>query len=249
MLATCHTTGGQYRVDVAGVGSFHFDALAATVTAHPRGSIPWNVIQEAYDRSVLPIVLQARETEVLHASAVRLRGVVAFCGVSGTGKSTLAFALSRRGHPLWADDAVAVGFRDSSVVAFPLPFELHLRPRAAQFFGPVRPTAGAGSLAGPADRSAAPLAAVCVLSRCEEDLDDDHGVRIEQLRASEAIPALLAQAYCFSLEDLDRKRRMVERYMLLAARVPVFALRFRPRFELLPRVLDQVERLFARGPA
>jgi hypothetical protein len=250
MLATCHAAGGQHRVDVAGVGSFHFDALVATVTAHARASVPRAAIQEAYDRSVLPIVLQARGTEVLHASAVQLGGVVAFCGVSGIGKSTLAFALSRRGHPLWADDALAVGLRGASAVAFPLPFEMRLRPHAAEFFGLERPTAdtGAGSVPGSPDRSAAPLAAVCVLSRREADLGDDHGVRIERLRAP-AIPALLAQAYCFSLEDPDLKRRLVERYMTLAARVPVFALQFRPRFELLPRILDQVERLVARGSA
>jgi len=247
MLATCHTIDGQHRVDVAGVGSFHFDALAATVTAHPRASIPCAVIQETYDRSVLPIVLQARETEVLHASAVRLRGVVAFCGASGIGKSTLAFALSRRGHPLWADDAVAVGFPDSAAVAFPMSFEIRLRARAAAFFRVGRLPAAA-SLPGPPDGSAAPLGAVCVLSRGEENAHDDRGVCLERLGPSEALPALLAHAYCFSLEDTDRKRRMVERYMLLAARVPVFALRFQPRFELLPRILDEVERL-AGSPA
>lgn len=249
-LASCHADGGQRRVDVAGVGSFHFDALAETVTAHPQTAIPLAVIVETYYRSVLPVVLQARGTEVLHASAVRAGGVVAFCGASGTGKSTLAFALSRRGHQLWADDALAIGLRGPSAVAFPLPCEIRLRPRAVAFFGLARQTAAAVSVAvprEPADRNPAPLAAVLVLSRREEAADD-RSVCIERLRPTAALPALLAHAYCFSLEDPDLKRRMVERYMALAARVPVFALRFRPGFEWISRVLDQVERV-ARASA
>lgn len=244
-LASCHAVGGQRRVDVAGVGCFHFDGLAETVTAYPRTSVPSAVIRETYDRSVLPIVLQARGTEVLHASAVRAGRIVAFCGASGIGKSTLAFALSRRGHQLWADDALAIGLRGPSAVAFPLPFEMRLRLSAATFFGLERPTAAAISVSvprDPGDQSAVPLAALFVLSRREEELDD-RSVRIERLRPPAALPALLAHAYCFSLEDPDLKRRMVERYMALAARVPVFALRFRPGFELLSRVLDQVERV------
>jgi hypothetical protein len=71
-------------------------------------------------------------------------------------------------------------------------------------------------------------------------------VRIERLRPSAALPALLAHAYCFSLEDPGLKRAMVQHYIELAARVPVFALRFQPRFELLPLILDEIERI-ARG--
>jgi hypothetical protein len=230
---------------VAGVGSFEFDALAERVTAHPQASVPLAVIEETYARSVLPVVLQSRGTEVLHASAVRAGGVVAFCGASGIGKSTLAFALSRRGHQLWADDAVAIGLRRPSAIAFSLPFEIRLRPRAVAFFRTARQAAAAVSIPVPrelADQRAAPLAAVLVLSRHDEGADD-RSVHIERLQPTAALPALLAHAYCFSLEDPDLKRRMVERYMALAARVPVYALRFRPGFDLLSRVLDQVERV------
>jgi hypothetical protein len=249
-LASCHSVDGRRRVDVVGVGSFRFGALADTVTAHPWTSVPAKVIEETYYRSVLPVVLQARGTEVLHASAVHAGGVVAICGASGTGKSTLAFALSRRGHRLWADDALAIGLRGPSPVAFPVPFEIRLRPRAVTFFGLGRQTAVAASAPGPrepADQSEAPLAAVLVLSRYDEKARD-RSVQVERLRPTAALTALLAHAYCFSLEDPDLKRRMVERYMALAARVPVFALRFRPGFELLPGVLDQVEWVARTSP-
>jgi hypothetical protein len=226
------------------VASFQFGAPADTVTAWPHRAVRREAIAETYYRSVLPIVLQACGTEVLHASAVQAGGVVALCGTSGTGKSSIAFGLSRRGHRLWADDAVAFDLSGPSVVALPLPFEMRLRPRAAAFFGVEAEAAGAASSGGPLQQVAldpVPLAALCVLSRGEEERRG-RGVKIERLRPPAGLAALLAHAYCFSLEE-DLKRSMVQHYMELAARVPVFALRFRPGLELLPLILDEIEQV------
>ena len=242
-LASCDTIDGQPRVDVNGVGAFHVDSLSGTVTAYPRDAVPSVMIDEAYTRWVLPIVLQAHGTEVLHASAVRARGVVALCADSGVGKSTLAFALSRRGHQLWADDALAIGIRGPSAVAFALPFEMRLRPRSAAFFG-VEVKTDRALASEPADDrprpSEAPITAVFVLRRCESG-HGDRGVSVERLRPPMAVSALLAHAYCFSLEDPDLKRAMVAHYVDLAARVPVFALRFRPGLGMLRSMVDQIE--------
>lgn len=52
---------------------------------------------------------QRRETIVLHASVVAISGqAVAFVGVKGAGKSTMAATLQARGHALMADDILAV---------------------------------------------------------------------------------------------------------------------------------------------
>jgi hypothetical protein len=59
--------------------------------------------------SVLAAVLHGRRMVLLHASAIHTgRGVVVFMGHCGAGKSTLAAALSQRGHRLFADDRVRV---------------------------------------------------------------------------------------------------------------------------------------------
>jgi hypothetical protein len=242
MLASCYALDGQRRVDVPGVAGFSFGAPSESVTAYPLTSVRPEVIEETYCRWVLPMVLQACGTEVLHASAVQTGGVVALCGTSGVGKSTIAFAMSRRGHRLWADDAVAIDLSGPSVVALPLPFEMRLRPRAAAFFGVEPQTAGAASAGAMDQAGPAPLTALCVLSRGEEERRGCD-VRIERLRPSAALPALLAHAYCFSLEDRGLKRAMVLHYMDLAARVPVFALRFQPGLELLSLILDAIEQV------
>ena len=44
------------------------------------------------------------------------------------------------------------------------------------------------------------------------------------------------------LEDLDRKRRMMETYLELVQRVEVVRFQFPPGFDRLPAVLDELER-------
>jgi hypothetical protein len=247
VLAYCFELRGRHWVDVPTVASFGFAVPAKVVTAIPHQPPRSALIRDTYRRSVLPIVLQAGGAEVLHASAVRMsRGVVALCGVSGAGKSTLAVALSRRGYPLWADDVVALDTTGPHVDAMPLPFEVHLRPQAAALFGEelgaTRRARAARRTANGMEPASVRLLALCVLSR-EDDGPD--AVAPTQLRAA-AVPALLSHAYCYSLQHAAFKRRMVEHYLDLVARVPVFEIRFRPGLEQLPALADMVEQVAGR---
>jgi hypothetical protein len=63
-----------------------------------------------------------------------------------------------------------------------------------------------------------------------------------------AFPAVLTHAYCYSLEDAERNRRMIDHYLELSARVPVFSVRFRAGLGNLPAVLDEVERAVGMVP-
>ena len=231
-------------MDVPGVARFGFAVPTKSVTAVPHPPARPELIRLTYERSVLPLVLQAGGTEVLHASAVFMHGgVLALCGRSGVGKSTTAMALSRRGHLLWADDVVALEMSGSHPEVLPLPFELRLRAEAARFFGEdpgamrrLRPRGpGNGAVPEPAR-----LRAVCVLSR-DAEID---GVAVELLGAA-AVPSLLAHAYCFSLQQALFKRRMMEHYLELAAKVPVFGIRFRPDPERLTAIAEKIERVAA----
>jgi len=84
------------------------------------GCAPRNVTcldwQRVLVNRVLPNVSIAHGNEALHACAVETgRGVVAIAAPSGTGKSTLAGELMRRGQPLFADDVLILS-RASGVV-------------------------------------------------------------------------------------------------------------------------------------
>jgi hypothetical protein len=206
---------------VLGVGSFVFGDLDGPVVAYPDQAVAEELVEDAYRRTVLPLALQALGREVLHASAVLAPGgVLALCAVSGTGKSTIAYAISRRGHPLWSDDAVQFSVGSERVEAIPLPFALRLKGDSARLFGPGAPT----SVTEP---TPAGLAAIFVLERGAD-------VSVSALESVDAFPAVLTHAYCFDLGDPERKRLMMDAYLRLCAGVPTFRV-------TVPAGLEQVE--------
>ncbi|HEX4463845.1 MAG TPA: hypothetical protein VH042_04305 [Solirubrobacterales bacterium] len=98
---------------------FHLDAKRRRL-----GCAPSDPAGAAWRRMlltrVLPNVGIAHGYEALHASAVLTdRGVVAIAAASGTGKSTLALELVKRGWPLFADDTVVLGRRGETIEAYP----------------------------------------------------------------------------------------------------------------------------------
>jgi hypothetical protein len=232
---------GYGWMDLVGTGKFRFDPHNCEVTAFARPGVSPDLVRDSYSHAALPIALHFFGCEVLHASSVRtIRGVVAFCAFSETGKSTIASAFTLRGYPLWADDAVAIDSRGTAgaaaVLTLRLPFSLRLRHASAHYFGKRDYDASIGEL----DREFAtnPLAAICVLKRSTE-LDRD--VEIRRLSPGEAFGALLPHAFCFSLCDRVRKRAMLKLYLRVAAETPVFGIAFAPGFERLPRILDGIE--------
>lgn len=214
---------------VHGVAMFNFGPSG--VEAVTGEDVPIERIRDAHRRVVLPLALQALGQEVLHASAVAVEGgAVAFCAKSGTGKSTVAYSLARRGHPACADDAVAVepGHRGPELI--PLPFALRLPPASAAFYGEK---AGPVEVQHPVGRR--PLAAVCVLERANE------GSGVRPLSRAEAFPALLAHAYSFGLKDERRRRRMMENYLTLSSQVPVFRVVLASGLSTLDGTLDEIQ--------
>lgn len=243
-----YTMGGLHWMYLPGLASFCFGEDADRVMAIPHGRAQEDLIRDAYHRNVLPMVLQTRDREVLHASAVLTPcGVVALCAVSGTGKSTTAFALSRQGWPLWADDAVAFEISEAGPTAIPLPFGVRLLPEATAFFGRYRAAENRLPNRGARDRGVskpAPLAVLLVLDRIQGENSGEAAVpRIRRLPANQAFLDVLAHAYCFDLQDTKRKRTMMRRYLDLVSRTPVFEVRFRAGVETLPVVLNGITQL------
>ena len=75
------TSGERYWMDLPGLATFCFDERSDHVVAAPQPGIAADAVAELYWHAALPLVVQARGGEVLHASGVLMpRGVVAFCG-------------------------------------------------------------------------------------------------------------------------------------------------------------------------
>ena len=244
LLAYCRAQNGALRVDLPDLASFSYERGARHVRAIPHRPLSPEFILDTYHHCVLPLILPALGTEVLHASAVAgSAGVAALCGVSGTGKSTIAVALARRGYVIWADDAVAVDTAEPGPTAIPLPFALRLRSDSARFLAAAGEW-GTSATAAPVATEPAPLAVLCMLRRTP---DATVTVAVERLDAAAACRATVAHAYCFSVNDAAQKRRTISNYLTLAGRVPAYEIRFRPGLEHFPSVLDAIEAIVGRA--
>jgi hypothetical protein len=230
-----------------GFATYRFSATRSEVTAFPMRPGRTDVVCDVYQRSVLPMVMQVQGHEVLHASAVLHGGeLVAFCGRSGAGKSTIAYGLSRRGYRQWADDTVALRRVDGRVRTIALPFGVRLRPGPARYFGlPSKRELPLPVLQRPSRRRASsmPLSTLFVLEQVDRASAECEAVAVRPLAASEFFTAVLPHAYCFSLHSLARKRRMIRQYLDFGSRMRTFRIRFAGELARLPAVLDSIERV------
>lgn len=231
--------GEECWMHIPGVASYRFTRRGDEVAASVADGAQNDLVLDSYRRRVLPMAVQVRGCEVLHASAVRsATGIIALCGVSQTGKSTIAFGLSRRGYGIWCDDALAFDVANGKLSAISLPFELRLRPAAVALFGHATIAEIPAAELNVPGADTAPFAAVCVLRRID---DQAAPVRVCRLAFSEAFLAVLEHACWFTFQDSHDKRRVIDHYMDLAAQIPVFDVSFKSGLEHLPAVLDAIE--------
>ena len=232
----------EYRVYLPGVASFRFSERTEEIAATVLDDAAEKSVRDAYRRKVLPIALQVRGWEVLHASAVAsAAGVTALCGVSETGKSTIAFALSRRGYRLWADDAVSFEINGHGPLARSLPFISRLRDPASAFFD--QETDHSTGRVNSTATETAPLRVVCVLRREKKNSQ----ITVRRLHSTEAFAALLDHACCFIPQPLERKRQMVQNYLNMIEQIPIYEVCFPSGLENLSQVLDAIEKVMSES--
>jgi hypothetical protein len=234
-----YVSQGIHVIELDGVARFAFGPGASEVLATAAPGAAHDLIEEYFRRWILPVAVQVRGLEVLHASAVLSpRGVGAFTAASEAGKSTLAFGLHERGYGLWTDDALAFDVSSSGPHTYPLPFRLRLRPASATHFGlPPRPD---GTIAAESDtglEGPEPIAALFLLER----RPSGPAVQIERADPLAAFPTLVEGSYHFGREEGERKRAMLSRYLKLATAVPVHRLTMATGLANLDEVLDAVE--------
>jgi hypothetical protein len=235
--------GDGYVVDWMGVATFSLGPGARSVRAVPYPNVGVGRVRETYARSIAPLAWQAFSGEALHASAVVIDGAaVVCCASSGTGKTTLAWAMTRRGHPLLADDAVLLAASDAAVVAFALPHAARLRQASAVFFGLADPGQAARAEMATHSLQPKPVGAFFVLERSPHQ----RGSAAARLDGAVAVRALLEHAHCLDPTDPAVRRRAVSCYLACISSAPVWRLQLPSTLDGLPSCLDLVERLCRR---
>jgi hypothetical protein len=231
-LVDGHTRWVEWR----GLGVFALAVGSRVVRAWPAGHIPRDVFIATFERIVQPVLLQGVGWQTLHASAVSVpAGAIALCGRRGSGKSTIAFALSGHGWTQIADDALLISVRNE-VLVHPLPFTPRLRETAfAHFAGPGNVLPAGRSDIQPAS---VPLRAMFVLQQADRAPSPSP---VEALSRVQAFRELLSHAHSFDETDTRATRQLTDDYLTVAERVPVFRLTYRPGLDQLPGVCRSIE--------
>ena len=241
--------GAEHWVSVPERAAFRFQAGSEVVLAHPHPLADDEAVLDAYHGAALPMAVQvALGGQALHASAVVAPGLgaLAFCGISHAGKTTLAFALGRRGYRIWADDVLAFEARGADHVrAVRLPFRLNLRaPTAAHFDAVTEKVAyDDGEFE---EWTRVPLAAVFAIERVELS-EPSSRPAVRRLPPSDALMAVLSHAFSFQPQSVEEKRTTIEDYLELVARVPVYSLTTGQDLGILGALLDEVEAAVSAG--
>lgn len=240
VCARAFVGNGEQWICWDGFAAFRFDA--GGIEAFPAKPANPAHITDLCRRSVEPIALQALGWEALHASAVSTpAGLVAFCGECESGKSTLAYTLSRRGYRQFADDSLVVQAGPAGVRALNLPFGVRLRKEAAGFFGVAsdrqRPAEVAPLVVQPHDEIAMePVSAIFLVQRTTDTTPS-----VTRLTSGSAFVSLLPHSRSFNPNDAARKRQLLESYLQVVAAVAIYELRFSAGLDRIESLLDLVE--------
>lgn len=214
-----------------------YELFDEAIKATPFQADVQHRVEDTYWRSVLPLFLQHRGAQALHASAVvGPTGVVAICGRAGAGKSTLAYGLSRRGHRVWGDDAVVVTAVDPPQTVS-LRGELKLLADVREHFD----LSAGGITFDTEGGTEAPLSRIFMLRAGARDESVTPSIR--GLKAGEAFAALVENAYVYRYED--GKRAMSEFFLALLKSVPVWEVVRPNEPDQFDQVVDLVEDLIA----
>jgi hypothetical protein len=250
---SCAQTSGGYLLRFPERADFFVAEEGREIVVLPVGETPPETLRHLLLDQVLPLVLNLRRREALHAAAVRIPGgVCAFIGPTGTGKSTLAASFLCAGYSAVSDDCLVVEESGPQVLAIPAYPGLRLwdDTLSALFansnssLAVAHYTTKRRPLLAESGRNfsgqARPLVRIYVLIRPEEVKEKSTEPLIEPLSAQAGFRELLSATFRLDITD----RQMLERqfYFLerLVTRVPLRRVRIPNVFSSLPRVREAI---------
>jgi hypothetical protein len=239
-----------YWIEVSDTGLYHMDRGGRRIRWRPNPDPWWDFGRAHLLGRVLATSMYLEGILTLHGSGVGLgTGAVTFMAPKGCGKSTLAFALTRRGARLLSDDALPIDppGRNGGVRVRPGVQSVRLTPESRRRFGAApeaRENREGKVVVGdlPRERLVAgplPLAAAYLLRPVPASPSRPAAVRRE-LGKVEATLALAGQQKMAEMLGPGAAPELLERAAAVAARVPVYTLDVVRDFERLDEAVDLI---------
>jgi hypothetical protein len=250
IFALTQVIESEYWIHWQDLASFCLQINHNRIQAYVLPEIDANIVHDIFQRSILPYHLQLSGYEVLHASSIRKnKSVIAFCAVSGMGKSTLAYALSFWGNELWSDDALVIETFPTPPSVFKIPFYIRLLPDAYDFF--VDETTNnrfpnkkpfSNSTLSQNHANEAELSTIIFIERIKE-LEKNSTIQLEPILPTEAYPLIVKNAYVFENEDKNRKKQMLENYLDLVSKINIYKLQYPSELYKLSDLIIAIDKL------
>ena len=242
----------KYLLRFAETAEFEIDPSTRRIACRPSPGVPLDTIRHLLLDQALPRALSLCGRVVLHASAVvSPRGVIAFLGNTGCGKSTLAASFANGGMPLLADDALVLE-EDSRGHLLASPSYPGIRlwrrdvpsligpglegPRVAHYGDKVRVDQSAGRF--DFARQPEPLRTLYLLARAHVAVGG--GIAVRRMSPREAMMTLVQHALRLDLAGKQRVSEEFARLSSAAALTRVCELAFPREHAALSRVRESI---------
>ena len=241
--------GEAYLLRFPGLADFSISSDGRSVSAWPVAGVSSQTVEHLYLNQALPLALSRQFELVLHASAVEIEdSFVAFLGISGRGKSTLAASFATNGHRFLTDDGLQLRAAAGGYLALPGHPSIRLWDDSRLALIPEStPAAPAVDYTPKSRLLAGDDATFCDTSRvlrCMYFLGDGNTdtVSIEPVSGRDAMIELVRHSF---LLDVEEREMLTHHFGQLVemVKMPVFFILDYPRYyEELPKVCEAVIR-------
>lgn len=227
---TCFRREGAYRLHFSRLADFLIERSGRHVRCASHRGTPPETVRHLFLDQVLPLVLNLRGRESLHASAVCVPGgACGLLGESGSGKSTLAAAFGARGHRVVSDDCLPVRLAGDAVMVEPSYPGLRLWEDSAALLhedarrlDPVSHYSAKLRIPAPAPRGVPHALALRGLYLIERSARRKRDLpSIEPLGLRDAVMALTRYSFRLDLGDRQMLMRQIAVFEAAARRVPL----------------------------
>jgi hypothetical protein len=252
---SCAKETHGYRLRFPEIADFLVDSEGREIVCEAGPETPPATLRHLLLDQVLPLVLNLRGRQALHATAVLTpHGVCAFAGPAGAGKSTLAASFLLAGYPVLSDDCLVLEEDDKTILATPaypglrlwndtleaLGEDLRLSLPVAHYTSKQRVFALDHCGAFPFNPH--PVARIYCLERPAEmeGANGLHNPIIEDLSHRDGFMKLITSTFHLDIADRTMLVRQFHFFERVVSHVPIRRLRVPSTFSSLPAVRERI---------